>query len=424
MEVCGNGFLSLLAMIARRSHLPQLLERFGLAHGAEVGVASGGYSAEILAGTRTVRKLWAIDAWAGDRGHDDDQLAQARERLGRFGDRVEIVRADFATAAAGIRDGSLDFVYIDGYAHTGNDEGRNFELFWPKLREGGLMGGHDFCARFPENVKAVRAFLDRHRGEIDGTFVTRTDVFRSWFAWKGRRPASRLAEVAMFGRDHVGWSGDGKSIAVVGNGPLCRGDADRIAAADVVVRFNNWNRRADFSPETAGRRGEVLFTHGDLREAGPADGFAAPETVVLAIPAPFKIDRMRLLAETWWPESRLAMANPYLLREACIELGLDSEGWAHPMPTAGFSLLYHLWCFREGQRGGGGSVHVTGFDWHVDREEGTCERVRVGSDEVPGHYNHSYLREAMWCAAHLLDRPGWEFSESAREALAFVGNHG
>ncbi|MCB1232667.1 MAG: hypothetical protein KDN19_20645, partial [Verrucomicrobiae bacterium] len=313
-------------------------------------------------------------------------------------------------------------VYIDGYAHTGNDGGRNFELFWPKLREGGLIGGHDFCDQFPENVKAVKAFLDRHGPEIDGSFVTRGDVFRSWFAWKGRRPSSRLVDLSMFGREHLG-DEEGGSIAVVGSGPLDAGDRERIEAAGTVVRFNNWNRRADYSAEVAGKRCDLLFTHGDLREAGASEGFDPPETVVLAIPAPFKMDRMRLLAETWWPESRLAMANPYLVHEACLELGLKSEGWKHPMPTAGFSLLYQLWRFGEGG-GPEPEVYVTGFDWRFDREQGTCERVRVGSDEVPGHYNHSYLREAMWCARHLLDRPGWEFSETAREALSFVRNHG
>lgn len=419
-------------MITRRAELPKLLERFGLSHGAEVGVASGGYSAEILNGTRAVRKLWAIDAWAGDRGHDEAQLAKARERLARFGDRAEIVRADFATAAAEMADGSLDFVYVDGYAHTGNDEGRNFELFWPKLRRGGLMGGHDYFGDFPRNVEAVDRFVARHAAEVDGFFVTRDDVFRSWFMWKAPRPASRLTDLAMFGRELVGWGDGGEgagSIAVVGSGPMGGEDEDRerIEAADQVIRFNNWNRRTDFSAERSGRRCEVLFTHGDLREAGPAEGFPAPETVVLAIPAPFKVDRMRQLAETWWPESsRLAMANPFLVREACLELGLDSEGWKHPMPTVGFSLLYHLWRFAEGAGASGcGEVFVTGFDWHFDPETGEYDRMAADSDEMPGHYNHSYLREAWWCARHLLDRPGWSFSRPAREALEFLRkNHG
>lgn len=397
-------------MISRRCELPQLLQRYGLKRGAEVGVAGGHFSAEILKRASTVRELTAIDGWAGDRGHDDAEFKVASDRLRPFGDRVRIRRDSFAAAASGIADQSLDFVYVDGYAHTGNEKGQNYELYWPKVRQGGLFGGHDYCDAFPENVRAVDAFLKNHASEIGGFFTTDGDVYRSWFVWKGQGPGSRLTELQMFRREHLGEG----PIVVAGNGPMTENCAMKIAEAQTVIRFNNWNKREGWNEERHGKRCDLLYTHADLREGGRDQGFDPPSRVVLAIPAPFKVDRIAKLVETWWPESTLAMANPYLVRQACLALELDSEGWKHPMPTVGFSFLYHLWRFSESRPV---EVFVTGFDWHHNPKTHTYDRVEAGSNRMPSCYNHSYLREATWCSRNLLGRPGWTFSALAQASL-------
>ena len=400
-------------MITRRKFLPKLIDQFGLKIGAEIGVASGNYSAEILAGSASVQKLISIDAWAGDRGHDESQYLEACERLKPFGSRNELLRSDFESAATDLPRHSLDFAYIDGYAHTGNNSGNNFELFWPALRPGGLFGGHDYCRDFPRNMEAVDQFLRNHVDDIDGFWITDNDVFRSWFVWKRPRPSEQLVNLGLFNQDVV----DGKNVAVVGNGPITQECKAMIDSADLVVRFNNWNCRSEYSSRISGKRCDLLFTHGDLREAGRSKGFEPPTTVVIAIPAPFKIDRLQTCIQTWWPDSQVVMVNPYFISDACRALQLESDGWSHPMPTVGFSFLYHLWRFPTNPDG---SIYVTGFDWHIDQINGTAGRVCVKSNTMPSHFNHSYLRESKWCARNLIPNPRWSFSPIAEESLRFV----
>ncbi len=206
-----------------------------------------------------------------------------------------------------------------------------------------------------------------------------------------------------------------KSIAVVGNGPLSPGDRERIDAADVVIRFNDWNRRKTFDETQAGTRCDFLFTQFDANPSGPA-----PETLCIAIPAPFHIDRIIEKSDEWYQGSRLLAFNPYVMRIICRDvLRLDSDGHRHPIPTVGFQMLYwlHLWS-RDYNLGS--EIFVTGFTWHVDIETQTAAKVPLLSDTLPRNYNHSYLREVKWLAGNIVENRRFRFSEKTRDALFYV----
>lgn len=206
-----------------------------------------------------------------------------------------------------------------------------------------------------------------------------------------------------------------KTIAVVGNGPLSPGDRERIESADVVIRFNDWNRRRDFDEARAGTRCDFLFTQFDANPSGPA-----PETVCVAIPAPFHIDRIIEKSEEWYRESSLLAFNPYVMRIMCRDvLRLDSEGCKHPIPTVGFQMLYwlHLWSRDYNM---GAEIFVTGFTWHVDIETATAAKIHLLTDTVPRGYNHTYLREVKWLAGNIVENRRFQFSEKTRDALYYV----
>ena len=52
-------------------------------------------------------------------------------------------------------DESVDFIYLDAYAHTGQENGRLIDLWWRKLNGGGLFAGHDYDPKWPQTVEAV-----------------------------------------------------------------------------------------------------------------------------------------------------------------------------------------------------------------------------------------------------------------------------
>ena len=60
-----------------------------------------------------------------------------------FKDRITFHYKDSVEAAAEVADGSVDFVYIDA-DHTYNSVKRDIDAWLPKVKPGGVIGGHDF----------------------------------------------------------------------------------------------------------------------------------------------------------------------------------------------------------------------------------------------------------------------------------------
>ncbi len=151
----------------------------------ELGVARGLFSDALLAGQPGFT-LVSIDSWADpDRSHNDEEFAQACALLGRWGARSEVLRKTFEEALADFPDGHFDLIYVDGYAHTGQQGGLTLRQWWPKLKIGGVFAGHDYDpVKWPSTVKAVDAFAAEHGLRLQ---VTTGDRYPSWFTFKQRQ---------------------------------------------------------------------------------------------------------------------------------------------------------------------------------------------------------------------------------------------
>ena len=91
--------------------------------------------------------------------HDPKEYIEASRMLVQFGrGRCVPLRMTFREALPLFKDGSLDFCYVDGYAAGGQENGQTLEDWWPKLRPGGIFGGHDYDSKWPATQKAVHAF--------------------------------------------------------------------------------------------------------------------------------------------------------------------------------------------------------------------------------------------------------------------------
>lgn len=127
----------LLATFGRHA-LGYLLEEGAV--GAEFGVARGYFSESLLRSGR-IKTLLSVDSWSDH--HNDEEFAFAQSRLAQFGDASRILRMSFENATAAIPDGSLDFIYVDGYAHTGHDADVLRSCI-PKLKPGAIVASHDY----------------------------------------------------------------------------------------------------------------------------------------------------------------------------------------------------------------------------------------------------------------------------------------
>lgn len=180
----NQALRTLAATFNRRDDVATLFRAGGV--GVELGVAAGDFSERILKRSG-IGYLYSIDMWAGDRGHGVDQYREAIVRLSPYRDRNAIMRMRFDEALGLFADQSLDFIYVDGYAHDGELNGQTFREWYPKLKPGGIIAGDDYAPDWPLVMAAVDSFAVANGLEIhviDCHEDMWNSMYPTWFAMK------------------------------------------------------------------------------------------------------------------------------------------------------------------------------------------------------------------------------------------------
>lgn len=139
-ELTANHILHLRVAIDRVA-LMELVPKHALA--AEIGVAAGDFTVEILAHAAP-RTLHLIDSWA----HDERYLDLCDTVTARFAAEIErgqvvVERGHSLEVMAAFPDGYFDWVYPD----TGHDFAttcQELEICRAKVKPGGIIAGHDY----------------------------------------------------------------------------------------------------------------------------------------------------------------------------------------------------------------------------------------------------------------------------------------
>lgn len=144
-----------------RSDLAALLQAEGKTRGCEVGVKKGRFAHALLGAwpgcaSYTLVDLWQSQANYRDRANvaDAQQARNMRitmKRLEPWRPRLAVCRNFSTVCAARLRDGSMDFVYVDA-RHDYKGVLEDLLAYWPKLAPGGIMAGHDYltAAEIPQ----------------------------------------------------------------------------------------------------------------------------------------------------------------------------------------------------------------------------------------------------------------------------------
>jgi hypothetical protein len=148
----------------------------------ELGVASAAFAERVLDRNRGMTYL-GIDKW--DDHHNVAEMEKAAIKLSRFGSRAELKRASFGDAIEGVKDESCDVIYVDGYAHTGQDDGKTLRDWWPKVKSGGVFSGHDYDEKWPKTIAAVDEFAKSIGLPVE---VIKDEPFSSWIIRKPAKP--------------------------------------------------------------------------------------------------------------------------------------------------------------------------------------------------------------------------------------------
>eukprot|EP01006_Ploeotia_vitrea_P065912 TRINITY_DN9401_c0_g1_i2.p1 TRINITY_DN9401_c0_g1~~TRINITY_DN9401_c0_g1_i2.p1 ORF type:complete len:314 (+),score=29.95 TRINITY_DN9401_c0_g1_i2:56-997(+) len=137
----------------KREQLGDLAEREGMKVGLEIGVQEGKFAESMLSKWKSVQTYYCLDAWEHQENYMDvankEQKVQdsyyeaTQKRLKKFEPKVQFVRAFSNVAVSQFEDESIDLIYVDArHDYTGVTE--DITLYWPKLRPGGIIAGHDY----------------------------------------------------------------------------------------------------------------------------------------------------------------------------------------------------------------------------------------------------------------------------------------
>ena len=151
--------MSNLLEMSSRKEFGKLIDGLNLKIGVELGVAAGIFS-DILLKNSNLEKLFSIDRWNDH--HNEEEMKKAKTLLSVYKERSIILQTTFDKALNDFSDDYFDFIYIDGYAHTGQDNGKTLNDWYPKLKSGGIFAGHDYHPRWTPTIIAVDAFVEKH----------------------------------------------------------------------------------------------------------------------------------------------------------------------------------------------------------------------------------------------------------------------
>jgi predicted O-methyltransferase YrrM len=138
-----------------RNHLLQILAEMKIKTACEVGVKAGEYASKMLQGIPSLEKLYLIDLWEIRKNHIDasnpnnkidfydEKLKETKEATKKWREKVEILKGHSGEMCNHIKNGSLDWAYIDaGHDYLSCIE--DLRAYWPKIKSGGIMSGHDY----------------------------------------------------------------------------------------------------------------------------------------------------------------------------------------------------------------------------------------------------------------------------------------
>jgi hypothetical protein len=147
--------------------------------GVEIGVQYGVNARDIL-DKYDIKTLYLIDPYGlfpsasggGLTGQESDKIKErAYDYLKNYNDKIIWVE-EFSWDAVNLIPDNLDFIYIDG-DHRAEAVEKDIELYYPKVRIGGLVAGHDYEKRRAPGVVNT----------IDNFFKDKKEVLRTGGKW-------------------------------------------------------------------------------------------------------------------------------------------------------------------------------------------------------------------------------------------------
>jgi hypothetical protein len=180
--------------IKYRRDLWQLLTGLLAGNAAELGVAEGNFSRDILNWPVKFPRLYLVDRWKftpaqkGDASNSqkwhDGNWADVQKKTAEYGDRVICLRGDTTEMADMVPDRSLVLVYVDA-DHSYKAVMADIKAWASKLVAGGIMAFHDYDNPAYGVKDAVQHFCRLRRLQVNSIPEDKPEDAGAWFQWEG-----------------------------------------------------------------------------------------------------------------------------------------------------------------------------------------------------------------------------------------------
>lgn len=198
-----------------RSEICRRLQDEKLEIGVEIGVQAGKFASYNMERWPSCKKYVLVDVWAHQvEGHYKDfansnnteQAAfyrEAMDRLAPWKEKITVCRNFSTVCAPQFPDAYFDFVYVDA-RHDYQSVFEDLVAWWPKLKVGGIMAGHDYLfadelGSFPDGADwALNYDGTRNAGSVRGAV---SDFFMS----DDSVPTDHYRQVVSTYKEYASW---------------------------------------------------------------------------------------------------------------------------------------------------------------------------------------------------------------------------
>jgi len=165
-----------------RNDLGSIMESLNFTHGVELGVQNGHYSEVMLKAWKNNKEYHLVDLWAPldnyadvanvDQDEQNHRFLGTMERVSPWKGKVQVCRNFTTYCVTQYQDDYFDFVYVDA---RHDYKGVHVDLvdWWPKLKVGGIMAGHDYVTQDDGPAQSGQSWTVNYDGteDLTGTVV-------------------------------------------------------------------------------------------------------------------------------------------------------------------------------------------------------------------------------------------------------------
>ena len=189
-----------------RDKLGEILNAEGHTIGVELGVQKGLYSKTLLSKWHSVQEYHLVDVWAPQENYKDGaNLAQdgqdrnydqTMSNVAKWKDKIRVCRDFTSECVKKYPENYFDFVYVDA-RHDFKGAYLDMTQWWPKLKKGGIMAGHDYVTQselttsdwtvnfdgtIDETGTVVKGAVDKFAAEVcrQVTVAYRENAWNTW----------------------------------------------------------------------------------------------------------------------------------------------------------------------------------------------------------------------------------------------------